>query len=402
MIRLILVGLLWGVFLPAQCPYVRYILFDACPGGGNEGNDEHLIFWSGSGFNTDQLRIGFPNSATTVWCNSGCGTNTLSQCNTTLINSWNTTCGSTVFQCAGANTNIPANSWVILFTGYSNASPPPSPTNFCGLGTVYVLFANNTNTGGRYLNNPTNAENRATRVAFTSMPACSMTVNYRNITGSAAQDGNYLLIDPSVCIGKTEGQNNVTPSTSACYYAGSNGENGVSLGNSSNCALPPVSVLPILWAYVRVEGNWLTWQATGVGGDEEARLTLWYRPEEGGAWGQLAERLPLIGQYPLSLPGAYQLRAQLRGGGESYSPSVLYLPAGQPILYPNPAAGGPYLAYPEAVAQAEVYTLHGQLVKSLPAPLHRESLRGLAPGLYVVRLFLHEGALLSVRLWVTE
>lgn len=398
--RLILVGLLWGLLLPAQCPYLRYILFDACPGGGNEGNDEHLIFWSDGGFNTNQLRIIFPNSPTTVWCNSGCGTNTLSACNTTLINSWNTSCGSTVFQCAGANTNIPANSWVILFTGYNNSSPPPSPTNFCGLGTVYVLFANNTNTGGRYLNNPSDSANRATRIAFTSLPACSMTVNYRNIPNG--QDGNYLLIDPSVCIGRTEGQNNVTPSTSACYYAGSNGQNGVSLGNSAGCALPPISVLPILWAYVGVEGGWLSWQATGVGGDEDARLTLWYRAEEGVDWEPLAAGLPLRGRYTLTLPGAYQLRARLKGGGESHSPIVFYTSAGQPTVYPNPAVGGPYLAYPEAVAQAEVYTLHGQLVTSLSAPLHRESLRGLPAGLYVVRFLTHEGLSFSVRLWVEE
>ncbi|MCS7162230.1 MAG: T9SS type A sorting domain-containing protein [Bacteroidia bacterium] len=378
-----LLSLIWAQ--TNTCPYVRYILFDAC--SGSEGNDEFLILWSGSGFNTNQLQITFPNPATTTWCNSTCGLNNLSQCNNALIDSWNTTCGSNVFQCVGANVNIPPNSWVILFTGYQNANPYPNPSNLCGAGTVYVMFANNTNAQGRYLNNPTDAENRRTIINFSGRPECSMTINYRNI--SPGQNGNYLLIDPTICIGRTEGQNNVRPSTDACYYASSTDRNGVSLGNvGANCPLPPTSVLPILWAYVQIEGDRLVWQATGTEGEEGAHLTLWHTPEVGRAWQVVASELPLTGQYPLREEGFYRLSAPLRNGAVEYSPILEYRRgSSDPLLYPNPAPGGPYLLHPEQVQELEVIENYGSVIVRLTAPISMEALRGLPPGLYVVRFF---------------
>jgi len=46
---------LWLLLLPVglwaqTCPYVRYILFDACT-NNNEGNDELLIFYTPVAFN---------------------------------------------------------------------------------------------------------------------------------------------------------------------------------------------------------------------------------------------------------------------------------------------------------------------------------------------------------------
>ncbi|MEN2993056.1 MAG: T9SS type A sorting domain-containing protein [Bacteroidia bacterium] len=379
-----LLGLLWAQ--ANTCPYVRYILFDAC--SGSEGNDEFLIFWSGStGFNTNQLQITFPNPATTTWCNTTCGANTLSQCNTSVINSWNATCGSNVFQCAGANVNIPPNSWVILFTGYQNANPYPNPSNLCGAGTVYVMFANNTDGAGRYLNNPTNAQNRRTIINFVGRPECAMTVNYRNINPD--QNGNYLLIDPTICIGRTEGQNNAVPPPDACYYASSTNRNGVSLGNAGGtCPLPPISVLPILWARVRIEGERLIWEAVGLESEATARLTLWHTPEIGMAWQVVESGLPLAGQYLLQEEGFYRLSAPLRSGAVEYSPVVEYRwGSSDPLLYPNPAPGGPYLIHPEQIQELEVIEAYGSLIARLTAPISKEALRGLSPGLYVVRFF---------------
>ncbi|MDW8236731.1 MAG: T9SS type A sorting domain-containing protein [Bacteroidia bacterium] len=382
------IGLAWA---QGSCPYVRYILYDAC--GSSEGNDELLIFWSGPGFNTDQLRIYFPNPDATLWCNSTCGGNTLNQCNNALINDWNTTCGATVFQCVGSNYNIPPNSWVILFTGYQNTTPYPNPTNLCGAGTVYVMFANNTNGAGRYLNNPTDGQNRRTAISFTGMPACSMTVNYRNIQpSSVVRNGNYLVIDPNICIGRTEGQNNVAPSSNACYFQSATNRNGVDTGNvGTNCPLPGPGILPILWAYTHIEGSTLVWHATGLGGDEGARLTLEYAPHAGGEWAVIATGLPLIGRYPLERSGFYRLAAPLRGGEVEYSPVVEFRAEPLPTLYPNPAPGGPYLSYPELVYQIEVLDMRGALVYRIAAPVAEDALRGLPSGLYLVRLFTVQG-----------
>ena len=274
---------LWAQGDPTTCPYLRYILFHVC--GGSEGFNEHLVFFTPVDMNIDALRISFPiypnqtnldNDSPTRWvCYGGCPYSWT--CDNTVISTMNSNaCAGTTYTCPSSGTTIPANSLIIVFTGVP--TPLPSLSNLCGAGTVYVLFTNNTNGWGRYLNNPNATQNRRTRIAFDGFPSCSMTVNYRGTFQAAP--GNYLLINPAICIGRTEGRNSVVPSNSACYYSGS-GSNGVSLGRDAQnpCALPSLSVLPLLWQEVRVVGGRLRWRAL-FEGEAERPLTLWHQPEE--------------------------------------------------------------------------------------------------------------------------
>jgi len=74
-------GLLLGTALRAQCPYVRYILFDACGSGTEEGCNEHLLLYTPVDLNIDNIAISFPirpnntnpdNDSPTEWvCNGG-------------------------------------------------------------------------------------------------------------------------------------------------------------------------------------------------------------------------------------------------------------------------------------------------------------------------------------------
>ncbi|MDW8417644.1 MAG: T9SS type A sorting domain-containing protein, partial [Bacteroidia bacterium] len=262
---------------------------------------------------------------------------------------------------------------------------------------VYVAVANQTHGQGRYQNAPTSSQNRRTRIVFDGMPSCSMTVNYEDVTGDT--NGDALIIDYNTCIGKSEGANETstspcpssyTPPPTSCFYSGSSA-NGVTLYRPNNCNMPPLNVLPILWAYTHIEGSALVWHATGLGGDEGARLSLEYASEAEGVWSVMATGLPLVGRYPLSQSGFYRLAAPLRNGSIEYSPVVEFRAELFPSLYPNPAPGGPYLSYPELVDRIEVIDSRGALVRCIVAPVEKETLRGLEAGLYIVRLYTSQG-----------
>lgn len=389
----------------AQCPYVRYIHFNACGNGMEEGLNEYLLLWSGPGFNINNLAISFPvlpNStnldcgASPTWVCNSCAVGWT--CPSGLVTNLNSTaCSGTTFACITTGQNIPANSWLLLFTGNA-PTYVPNTSAFCGAGTVYVAVANQSTGQGRYLNTPTVDQNRRTRIAFATMPACSMTVNYEQVSSDV--NGDALLIDPSTCMGQTAGANEsntpgcsappYTPPAGACRYASSS-SNGVTLHRPNNCDFPPLSVLPLIWSYVRVEGADLVWAATGVGQDARASVSLWHRPADGGLWREIAGGLPLQGRYPLSERGLYQLRSNSASGGVAESPVVEFVAAARPYLYPNPAPGGPYLAEPDAIQVLEVLGADGRLIHRMAAPLTREVLRGLPSGLYVVRLLTVQG-----------
>jgi len=286
---------------------------------------------------------------------------------------------------------------VLLFVG-SCTTEIPNSSNLCGVGTVYVAFASNTQGSGRYGNTVPETSNRRTRIAFIGMPACSMTVNYRGLSSSV--DGRYMLIDPTVCIGLTEGQHNTPPSTSACYYS-SSGSNGVSMGVQAGCALPSVGVLPVIWAEVRVEGAHLLWR---VEGQEVGQRLALERQEGGGSfsgWVQIASDLPWQGRYELPWSGLYRLVVEGVQGRLATSPVVEYHDQTLPRLYPNPAPGGPYLYQAGAVARLTVYNSQGQVLRGVAAPIEREVLRGLPPGMYWVELYTWDGLRLTQTLWVS-
>jgi len=396
---------LWAQGDPATCPYLRYILFDACGPGTQEGFNEHLVFFTPVDMNIDALSVSFPvypnqtnldNDSPTRWVCYGC---TYSwTCNNTVISNMNSNaCAGTTYTCPSSGTTIPANSLIIVFTGVPTTLP--SLSNLCGAGTVYVLFTNNTEGQGRYLNNPTATQNRRTRIAFDGFPSCSMTVNYRGTF--TATNGNYLLIDPAICIGRTEGQNGVTPSTSACYYSGS-GSNGVSLGRDAGnpCALPNLSVLPLLWQEVRVVGGRLRWRAL-FEGEAERPLTLWHQPEEQATAYIYREGLGAKGELPLERAGLYYLTVELADGTRVRSPSVWYEGDARPYI--RYEGGRPILERSGEVAELRVWDMSGRLVLSAAAPVEREVLSrlgGYGRGVYNLLLYLRSGEVLQERLLV--
>jgi len=392
---------LWAQGDPTTCPYLRYILFDACP-AGNEGNDELLIFYTPVAFNINNLQIDFPNPAGTVWCYTDCGVNnfTCTSTNNTVAYLNANACAGTTFTCPAAGTTIPANSFILLFTGNNVTNNYPNPSALCGAGTVYVLFVNQNIGGtGRYLNGPGPNQNRRTRIAFDGFPNCDMTVNYRGNFPEA--NGNYLLIDPAICIGRTEGQNNVPPSNMACHYSGNNGSNGVSLGNArNNCALPGLGTLPILWQEVRVVEGRLRWRAL-FEGEAERPLTLWHQPEEQATAYIYRVGLGAKGELPLERAGLYYLTVESADGTWVRSPGVWYEGDARPYI--RYEGGRPILERSGEVVELWVWDMSGRLVLSAAAPVERDVLSrlgGYGRGVYNLLLHLRSGELLQERFLV--
>lgn len=169
-----------------SCPEIKSILIDAC-GGTIEGINEFFTFQNGNNsMPIDSLRANFPNGGD--YCNSGCATRTWVT-NPTYVAQLNTTAG-----CAGLFVEadpIPANAEVIVFTG----SSPTYNFDFsglCGTGPYYAVFANNTNTSGRFANYNSTCSNRTLNVDFGS--SCSDAVTYNRCLLSNT-DGAYVTFD---------------------------------------------------------------------------------------------------------------------------------------------------------------------------------------------------------------
>ena len=400
---------LWLLLLPVglwaqTCPYVRYILFDACT-NNNEGNDELLIFYTPVAFNINNLRINFPNPPGTVWCYTCANNFTCASTNNTVDYLNDNACEGTTFTCPAAGTTIPANSFILLFTGRNVTNNYPNPSALCGAGTVYVLFVNQTNTAGRYLNDPDSDQNRRTIITFTGAPACNMTVNYRGFIANA--NGNYLLVDPNICIGLTSGANandGTQPPDGSCAYRGIGGggpSNGVSLGNiGPNCDLPSIGVLPILWQEVRVVGGRLRWRAL-FEGEAERALTLWHQPEEQATAYIYRVGLGAKGELPLERAGLYYLTVESADGTWVRSPGVWYEGDARPYI--RYEGGRPILERSGEVAELWVWDMSGRLVLSAAAPVEREVLSRLGEhgrGVYGLLLHLRSGEVLQERLVV--
>jgi len=400
---------LWLLLLPVglwaqTCPYVRYILFDACT-NNNEGNDELLIFYTPVAFNINNLRINFPNPPGTVWCYTCANNFTCASTNNTVDYLNDNACEGTTFTCPAAGTTIPANSFILLFTGRNVTNNYPNPSALCGAGTVYVLFVNQTNTAGRYLNDPDSDQNRRTIITFTGAPACNMTVNYRGFIANA--NGNYLLVDPNICIGLTSGANandGTQPPDGSCAYRGIGGggpSNGVSLGNiGPNCDLPSIGVLPILWQEVRVVGGRLRWRAL-FEGEAERALTLWHQPEEQATAYIYRVGLGAKGELPLQRAGLYYLTVESADGTRVRSPGVWYEGDARPYI--RYEGGRPILERSGEVAELWVWDMSGRLVLSAAAPVEREvlcRLGGYGRGVYNLLLHLRSGEVLQERLLV--
>jgi hypothetical protein len=206
---------------------VTGILIDAC--GGNEGIDEFFTFENGtSSLSLADLIADFPNGES--YCNSGCGTKTWVT-NATYVAQLNTTAG-----CAGLFVEadpIPAGAKAIVFTG-SSPSYNFDFNGLCGSGTYYAIFANNTNTGGRFGNyNADCSQLRTLTVHFGGGDSDAVTYQRCSLSDT---DGDYVAFD--------------TPGT-ASY-------------NNDGCT--PTAILPIDLLYFKgkeaASENLLEWSTT--------------------------------------------------------------------------------------------------------------------------------------------
>jgi len=203
------------------------ILVDAC--GDNEGIDEFFTFENGtSSLNLSDLIADFPNGES--YCNSGCGAKTWVT-NPTYVAQLNTTAG-----CAGLFVEadpIPAGEKTIVFTG-SSPSYIFDFIGLCGSGPYYVVFANNTNTGGRFGNyNADCSQNRILTVHFGGGDSDAVTYERCALSNT---DGDYVGFD--------------SPGTP----------------NYNNDGCTPSAILPIDLLYFRgkkaTSGNLLEWSTT--------------------------------------------------------------------------------------------------------------------------------------------
>lgn len=186
-------SVLTGNFSTPACPIsacaeITGILVDAC-GGAIEGINEFFTFTNGNtNLSIDSLTATFPSGGS--FCNSGCGTQIWTT-NPTFVNSLNTTAA-----CPGlfVETNpIPANANVIVFTG----SSPTFSFDFsglCGTGPYYAVFADNTNTGGRFANYNATCSDRTLTVQFGAL-CTDNTIYDRCLLPNA--DGAYVAFDAS-------------------------------------------------------------------------------------------------------------------------------------------------------------------------------------------------------------
>ncbi|MBV6484111.1 MAG: hypothetical protein KFKLKKLM_00595 [Flavobacteriales bacterium] len=186
-------SVLTGSFSTPACPIsacaeITGILVDAC-GGAIEGINEFFTFTNGTtNLSIDSLSVTFPSGGS--FCNSGCGTQVWTT-NPTFVNSLNITAG-----CAGLFVEtdpIPANANIIVFTG----SSPTFSFDFsglCGTGPYYAIFADNTNTGGRFANYNATCANRTLTVEFGT--TCTDNAIYDRCLLPNA-DGAYVAFDAS-------------------------------------------------------------------------------------------------------------------------------------------------------------------------------------------------------------
>ncbi len=162
------------------------ILVDAC--GGSEGIDEFFTFTNGSSsLDWNDLSVDFPNGET--FCNSGCGTKTWVT-NPTYVAQLNTDAG-----CPGLFVEadpVPANAKTVVFTG-SNPSYNFDFSGLCGTGPYYAIFANNTNTGGRFGNyNSDCSQYRTLTVDFGGGYTDDVTYQRCQLSNT---DGDYVAFD---------------------------------------------------------------------------------------------------------------------------------------------------------------------------------------------------------------
>jgi hypothetical protein len=170
----------------AQCSFVNSILVNTC-GFTTEGTDEcFTIQTNGYSVDLSTLNITLPNN--NVYCNSGCGTNTI-QDNATYISALNTQAGCTLFEYPPSGV-VPAGEQLLIFTG----NTPSFTYDFsplCPGGPIYVAFLNNFSAFGNFTNS-SNA-NRTLTADFGN--GCSDSYTYYSSSSNTGSDGDGVSFD---------------------------------------------------------------------------------------------------------------------------------------------------------------------------------------------------------------
>ncbi|MGQ9864289.1 MAG: T9SS type A sorting domain-containing protein [Bacteroidia bacterium] len=405
--------LFWGL-VGAQCPQVKFIMINACPGGSNEGTNEFIGFYTGGGMNLNQLKLTTPNTGD--WCNSGCAARLILHAGNTTggtttptansgsfasynayINALNTNSGCAgVFQLAPQN--VPAGAYLIIFTG----SVPNTAFNFsnlCPLGTLYVAFMQNANIMGRFLDNPMMNQNRSLLAEFGDYTGCNVRVNYGAL-GIPNADGNYVSVE-SICSGRTDGVSSCntcccgfsfphTPST-ICYYNSGNSPPsiGVTPGNAPNCNIP-WGVLSTFFSKVEVQKDELVWEVELPA--QVSRFEVFHKEDPYQAptlYAYVAAGKSKLYHTALGPSGAYKVRAYTAEGGYKESPYVAYHTEGKlyHAPYPNPFTDHFHLSHAEGVSHMVIYDAQGRKIyEGKPV----QSFEG-SPGLYLLQVWDYEG-----------
>jgi len=171
----------------------EWIYFDT---GGNPLNigDLELVSQTVSAGGCAYGGVGFGDNLNTNWVQAGSYT-PLQTAYIASLNTWAACPG--VFVPVPANNIIPAYARVIAFTG----ALPTAPYNFgaiCGLGTVYIIFADQTNCGGKYSNASCSANCDRYITLFNHGTGCvDNQLYYANSVATTAGNA-YIFVPPAI------------------------------------------------------------------------------------------------------------------------------------------------------------------------------------------------------------
>lgn len=178
--------------------------------GSCEGSEEWLYFDTGGNpLNIGDLELvsqtvsaggcayggnGFGDNLNTNWVQAG----SYSALQTTYIsnlNAWAACPG--VFVPVPSNNVIPAHARVLAFTG----ATPSAPYNFgaiCSIGTIYVLFADQTNCGGKYANSSCSANCDRFITLFNHGTGCVDNQYYLANSVNTSAGNAYIFVAPNI------------------------------------------------------------------------------------------------------------------------------------------------------------------------------------------------------------
>lgn len=102
-----------------------------------------------------------------------------------------------VFVPVPANNTIPAHARVIAFTG---AAPTATynMSSICEMGTIYVIFADQTNCGGKYANNSCSSNCTRFITLFNHQTGCIDNQEYQANPSNTSAGNGYIFVEPNI------------------------------------------------------------------------------------------------------------------------------------------------------------------------------------------------------------